>query len=327
MSQTIPINMPDGTVQDIDADTIVNAQNALVESMRRPPMFHKIHLVPCRVDVEREVAQIQGGIGFIKHPARMRMAAAAGCRQYGAPRVWRELVGDQWVTRAQISFSRPGFYDQPVSIIAEGVEADQPKNIRQHFTAKLQTQATKRCLTQILGEAFSYDIDYLRSRKGLFVFACVVEDADDPDVRQVMLQRMRGASHQLYGTPMPEQPMAQPEAVETFQLTAGEDHEFEGEAEAGIEPPNQGESAIEGPASATRPSWVSSYVIDRPSGAVNWESIPIEQTEQKVRAEIKAAAYPLEGDNYGVVAACKRGDWIDAAQRLYNWQQAQEGVE
>src|SRR6056297_3544403 len=166
MSQTIPINMPDGSIEQIDAATIVNAENALLESMRRPPAFHKIQMIPCRVDVQREVAQIQGGIGFIKHPARMRMAAAAGCRQHGAPRLWRELVGDRWMTRAQMSFVRPGFYDQPVSIIAEGVEDEQPSKIRQHFTAKLQTQATKRCLTQILGESFNYDLAYLRERNG-----------------------------------------------------------------------------------------------------------------------------------------------------------------
>jgi len=326
MSHTIPINMPDGSVEKIDADTIVNAENAILESMRRPPAFHKIQMIPCRVDVAREVAKLQGGIGFIKHPARMRMAAAAGCRQYGPPRVWRELIGDQWVTRAQIAFSRPGFYDQPVAIVAEGVEADQPAKIRQHFTAKLQTQATKRCLTQILGESFNYDLRYLEERNGLFVFACIEPDMADERVQQIMLDRMAGATPQLY----PQQPQLPPpsDAVETLAITDGTDPEFDdvdlGEAvsdeSSGVDSSESQQAKGDTASPDDRPAWVRGFAFDKLSKAINWESLPEDDAREAIKRGIKDSGYDVKADDRYVVSSAKGGNLVDAARRLYEWQ-------
>lgn len=320
MSQTIPINMPDGSVEQIDANTVVNAENALLESMRKPPAFHKVQMIPCRVDVQREVAQIQGGIGFIKHPARMRMAAAAGCRQYGPPRVWRELIGDEWVTRAQMSFTRPGFYNEPVSIVAQGTEEQFAKNVQKHMTAILQTQATKRCLTQIMGEAFQYDMSYLRERNGLFVFACISEDTEDPDVRQILLERMRGAKGALYAP----QALPTPSPDDVMSLPSGVDVEFDMEEGGADDTNTQNESesiASEGTAAPPDlPAWAKSFARDRLTGAVNFESLPADKVEAIVRKAIKSEGYPLEDDAAGVVKACKASDWVGAARRLHDWQ-------
>jgi len=328
MSQTIPIQMPDGRVEHIESITVVNAENALLESMRRPPAFHRIQMIPCRVDVDRDVAVIKGGMGYIKHPARVRMAAAAGVRQVGAPRVWREDDEDGARTCVEVTMNRPGFYDQPVTQQADGVESKQPQNIREHFTAKLITRATKKCLTVLLGESFLYDPAYLRERNGLFVFACLSEDTDDPDVRQVLLERMRGATHQLY-QPAP-QPAALPEpaaAPQPMALPIGDPELDEpGEWEAGTSPVNegtQGEAAgrdTQQPASL--PDWCKSFARDRLTNAINWESLPATSVEDAVRRGLKGecAHYPMDSDPADVIAHCKAGEWITAARALYEWQ-------
>lgn len=342
MSQTIPIQMPDGTVEQIDANTVVNAENALLESMRRPPAFHKIQMIPCRVDVERDVAVIKGGMGYIKHPARVRMAAAAGVRQVGAPRVWREEDDEGTRTCVEVTMNRPGFYDQPVTQQADGIESKQPQNIREHFTSKLITRATKKCLTVLLGESFLYDPAFLRERHGLFVFACLSEDTDDPDVKQVLLERMRGASNQLYApapaTLPPPQPVGEPVALPSgngVELEDSEDIDFlpasesaseSGEWGAGGSPVNEGTQGEPGVAGTTSPAplpeWVRSFARDRLTQAINWESIPPSSVEAAVRRGLKgdASHYPMDDDPAQVIAACKAAEWITAARRLYGWQ-------
>jgi len=113
----------------------------------------------------------------------------------------------------------------------------------------------------------------------------------------------------------------------TFSLCADAPLElFEGEAVDNTTPAKT-ESAVssEGTASSDKPAWAKSYAADRLSGDINWESLPIEQTEKLVRAELKSSDYDMDADNYGIVKACKASDWIDAARRLYAYQTMQGG--
>jgi len=318
MSHTIPITMPDGSREDIPAESVVNASTAMLEAMRRPPALHRIQMIPVRIDLDRDASAIKGGQVYIKHPARMRIAAAAGCRMVGHPRSWRETDEDGRVrTVCEVSMNRPGFVDEPVTQIADGIEADQPANIREHFTAKLVTRATSRCLKSLLGESFLYDPSYIRERGGLFVFASIQPDMDDPDVRQVMLDRMRGASVALFGSQPQAPAMPQSDPVDLASIPADiDDHP---ETAAG-EPEGDGAapaSFTDAPAAA--PAWWRSFARDKASSAINWESLPPASAEKAVRAGIREVDYPHGDDPAGVVKAAKDADWITAAKRLYEF--------
>jgi hypothetical protein len=213
--------------------------------------------------------------------------------------------------------NRPGFVDEPVTQVADGIEDEQPKALQEHFTAKLTTRATARCLKVLLGESFLYDPNYLRERGGLFVFACIQPDMDDPDVRQVMLDRMRGASGALYGSQPQAPALPQGEPVDFAAIPADiDDHP---EPAAG-EPEGNGAapaSFTDPPAAA--PAWWRSFARDKASGAINWESLPPASAEKAVRAGIREVDYPHGDDPAGVVKAAKDADWITAAKRLYEF--------
>lgn len=319
---TIPITLPDGSVEPIDADTIVNSTTALLESMRRPPILHKIQMIPVQVDLERDCAQIKGGQVYLKHPARARLAAAAGVRQVGPPRVWSEGEGTDRRTFAQVSLNRPGFFDQPVTQVADGLLSEQPSHLREHFTAKLITRAYKRCLTVILGESFLYDPAFLRARNGLFVFACITEDVNDPDVRQVALERMRGAQTALYpqhtaiASPPPMVALPMPDHDPEFDVEGGDAEGTPWATDA------SGDDAAMATGPSSLPTWAKSFARDRLTGEINYESLPIEKVERLVRDNVRTS-YPMDTDPAGVVAAAKAKEWVRAARALVEWEVGQ----
>lgn len=317
----VAVRMPDGTLSTQVIDSFVNSRTAMIEATRSMPL-HKTTLVPVHTSRD-DYADIKGKT-YLKHSARCRLASAAGVREAGSP-IWETFEQDgKTFHRVSIALIRPPLIMDPVWGQADGCEQDQKAHEREHYKAKLATRAHARALKKILGESFLYDQAELDGKNGMFLVACMTEDESDPDVRATLLANMSRSKAQLYGTPpKPPTPPAPP-ADFVDEPDPFEDAEFE-DVETDPFEDIEEVAASEVPSPSTEPvvtslpRWCGSYVR-LPNGMPMWDSIPLEQTKEYVRKELKEIKYKASEDPAGLIEDGKAGRWVECASKLLAWQ-------
>lgn len=317
----VAVRMPDGTLSTQVIDSFVNSRTAMIEATRTMPL-HKTTLVPVHTS-EEDYANIKGKT-YLKHSGRCRLASAAGVREACSP-VWESYEQDgKTYVRVSVALIRPPLIMDPVWGQADGCEADQKPAEREHYTAKLTTRAHARALKKILGESFLYDPRELEGKNGMFLVACMTQDENDPDVRATILANMSRGTSQLYGStkppvaPMPPAPTGfvdEPDPFEDAEFDDIDSDPFEDTGEvatAAGTPPPAPKVAI------SLPRWCGSYVLR--DGLPMWESIPVEQTKEYVRKELKEIKYKASEDPAGLIEDGKAGRWVECAAKLLAWQ-------